>query len=228
MNIVYALTANFIDKAIPSMRSVLEHNPKAKIYLLTEYDAVDIGIPVKVVNVSGQGYFLPRSCVNLPNNFGGAINLLKVCYPDLLPKLQKVIHLDADTIITGPLEELWKTDLTGKWLAAVREDRGHYHPFGEAYYNMGVCLLNLAQLRKDGAVPKMVEYLNVIKQPFADQDAWNIYAIEQDKVAELALRYNENNMTGMTFNPAIVHYCGVTDWWSNPYMYRHEYLERYK
>lgn len=33
MNIVYALTANFIEMAIPSMRSVLEHNPKAKIYL---------------------------------------------------------------------------------------------------------------------------------------------------------------------------------------------------
>ena len=227
MNIVYSLTPNFIEMAVPSMRSVLEHNPKAKIYLLTETDDVEIGIPLKVVNVSGQGYFLPRKCVNLPNNFGGAINLLKVCYPDLLPKLQKIIHLDADTIICESLEELWKTDLTGKWLAAVREDRGHYHPFGEAYYNMGVCLLNLAQLRKDGAVPKMVEYLNSVRQPFADQDAWNKYAIEEDKAVALPVKWNENFATGQTDSPAIVHYCGRTDWWTNARIPRREYLEKY-
>jgi lipopolysaccharide biosynthesis glycosyltransferase len=227
MNIVYALTANFINKAIPSMRSVLEHNPKAKIYLLTEVDAVDIGIPVTVVNISGQEYFQPRTCVNLPNNFGGAINLLKVAYPDLLPKLQKVIHLDADTIITGPLDELWKTDLTGKWLAAVREDRGRYHPFGDAYYNMGVALLNLAQLRKDKAVEQMVHYLNTVRQPFADQDAWNKYAIEQDKAVALPVKWNENFATGYTDSPAIVHYCGFADWWTNTRMPRREYLEHY-
>lgn len=227
MNIVYCLTQNFIEYAIPSMKSLLEHNPKAKIYLLTEVDKADIGIPVKVINVSKQEYFR-KECVNIPNNFGGFINLLKVAYPELLPKLQKVIHLDADTIICGSLEEFWKTDLTGKWFAAVREDRGNYHPFGDAYYNMGVALLNLAQLRKDGVVQKMVEYLNTVRQPFADQDAWNKYAIEEDKAVALPVRWNENFATGQTDDPAIVHFCGYTNWWTDDRMPRREYLEHYK
>ena len=225
MNIVYILTSNFVDKALPSMRSVLKHNPKAKIYLLTETDSVDIDIPVTVVNVSGQQYF-GRDCVNIRNLFGGYINLLKVCYPELL-KLKKVIHLDADTIVCGSLEEMWKTDLTGKWFAAVREDRGRYHPFGKAYYNMGVALINLEQMRKDGIVPDMVNYLNTVKQPYADQDAWNKYAIEQDKAVALPVKWNENFATGKTDEPVIVHYCGIGDWWTNKSMARREYLERY-
>ena len=225
MNIVYMLTSNFVEKAVPSMRSVLRHNPKAKIYLLTEADSVDIDIPVTVVNISGRHDF-DRS-VNLRNNFGGYINLLKVCLPEIL-SLNKILWLDADTIVCKPLDEMWKTNITGKWVAAVPEHRGHYHPFGSMYYNMGVALINLQQLRKDNIMPEMVEYLNVIKQPFADQDAWNKYGIEADKFVALAVKYNENFATGETDDPVIVHYCGAADWWTRRNMHRGEYLEAYR
>lgn len=225
MNIVYCLTADFVHKAVPSMRSLLEHDPKAKIYLLTT-DKVDIEIPVIQIDVSGQTYF-GESCVNIRNNFGGYINLLKVAYPELL-KVNKVIHLDADTIICGSLEPMWKTDLKGKWFAAAPENKGRYHPFGAMYYNMGVAVINLAQMRTDGIVPQMVEYLNTVKQPFADQDAWNKYAIEQDKAVALDIKYNENFATGFTSDPVIVHYCGRSDWWDNRSIYRVEYLNKYR
>lgn len=226
VNIVYALTSNFVEYAKPSMKSLLEHNPDAKIYLLTDED-VKPDIPMTVINVSQQNYFDPRSCVNLPNNFGGYINLLKVAYADLLPKLQKVIHLDADTIITDSLDGLWKTDVKGKWAAACLERWGNYKPFGNDYYNMGVALINLKQMRTDGIIPTMVEYLNTVHQPFADQDAWNKYGIEQGKITVLDGRYNESGITGKSNDPAIVHYCGIRNWWGNHYMDRHEYLEKY-
>lgn len=225
MNIVYALTNNYVEYARPSMKSLLEHNPDAKIYLLTDGE-VKSDIPMKVIDISGQEYFT-KDCVNLPNNFGGVINLLKVCYPDLLPRLQKVIHLDADTIICDSLEPMWKTDLGDKWVAACLERWGNYRPFGGNYWNMGVALINLKQLRKDNAVPLMVKYLNEVRQPFADQDAWVKYGIEQDKIITLDPRYNESTITGKTDDPAIVHYCGVMNWWGNHYMDRHEYLEKY-
>lgn len=226
MNIVYALTSNYFQKALPSMRSLLKFNPKAKIYLLTETNEVESEIPLNVINVSNQEYFTKNNCVNIKNNFGGYINLLKVCYPEILP-VNKVIHLDADTIVNESLEPIWKTDMTGKWVAAVPEYKGRYHPFGPMYYNMGVALLNLTQLRKDNIVPWMVEYLRQVKQPFADQDAFNKPGIEQDKMVPLDVRWNENFATGFTDNPAIVHYCGRFDWYENPKVYRHEYLEKY-
>ena len=227
MNIVYAMTRNFYHKLLPSIRSLIEHNPDAKVYILAEDDELPIDLPCKatVINVSEQTFFLPGS-INYRNQFT-YINLLKVCYPEILPKCQKVIHLDIDTIICESLEELWKFNVTGKWFAAANERLGRYHPFGRDYYNMGVALINLQQMRKDKIQPEMVKYLSTVRQPWADQDAWNKYGLEQGKIAELPVRWNENVMTGFTDNPAIVHYCSIGDWYENPRISRREYLDRY-
>lgn len=221
MNIVYAVTKDYYRKMIPSVTSLIEHNPKAKIYIVTEADEVPC-LPVEptVVNIAGQRWFHP-SGLNYRNQYS-YINLLKVCYPELL-KVNKVIHLDVDTIICDSLEEMWKTNVTGKWFAAVDEKLGRYHPFGPVYYNMGVALINLAQIRKDGGVSDMVTYLNTVPQPYADQDAWNKFG----KGVELDVRYNECFATGKTDDPAIVHYCGRGDWYENKFIDRREYLDRY-
>lgn len=225
MNVVYAMTRNFYHKILPSLRSLIEFNPKAKVFILAEDDTVpDLPCKATVINVSGQTTFLPDS-VNYGNQFS-YINLLKVCYPSLL-SVNKVIHLDLDTIVCESLEPMWKTDLAGKWAAAVPEYTGHYRPFGPVYYNMGVALLNLAQLRKDNAEERMVEYLNAVKQPWADQDAWHKYGIPEDKFVPLDVRYNENMMTGYTDDPAIVHYCAISDWYENRGIKYREYLDRY-
>lgn len=225
MNIVYAVTETYLDRLVPSVTSLIEHNPKAKVYIVTETDEVT-GLPcdAKVINVSKQDVF-PESGINYRNRFT-YINLLKVCYPDLL-RINKVIHLDADTIICDSLDPIWEMDLTGKWFAACPEYTGKYKPFGSMYYNMGVAVINLEQMRKDNIVPEMVQYLNEIAQPWADQDAWNVYALEADKAVAFGIRYNECFATGYTDDPAIVHYCGISDWWTNRSMERREYLERY-
>ncbi len=44
MNIVYAFTADYAPKAFPSMRSLKEHNPKAKVFVVTEADELDLPI----------------------------------------------------------------------------------------------------------------------------------------------------------------------------------------
>lgn len=230
MNVVYALTRNFYHKLLPSLKSLAEHNPKAKVYILCEDDTFPFETPLKVnvINISDQHQF--DQSVNIGNRFGGYINLLKVYYPNYLPKLNKVIHLDVDTIVCDSLEEMWKTDVTGKWIAAVPEYQAVHSQlklYGDVYYNAGVMLINLAQMRKDNISDTMAQFLIEVPQPFADQDAWNKYGIEQDKVAVLPVRFNECISCGYTEHPAIVHYCAVRDWYESRNMYRHEYLERY-
>ena len=221
MNIVYAMTRNVYHQILPSIKSLKENEPKARIFILCEDDSID-GIDAEFINVKDQKWF-PESGVNYHNSFT-YINLLKVCYPSIL-KVNKVIHLDIDTIICDSLKPMWDTDLTGKWIGAVPEYRGQYRPFGNVYYNMGVAVLNLAQMRKDKAQEPMVEYLNTVKQPYADQDAWHYVGL--DKFVPLDIRYNENFATGETKNPAIVHYCGIKNWYANPQIPRCEYLYRY-
>ena len=196
MNIVYAFTHDYVERALPSIKSLLEHNPKARIFIVTDGD---LDLPYEIINVKDQQWF-PESGVNFKNPFT-YINLLKVCYPSLLP-VNKVIHLDADTIICDSLEPMWKTDIKGKWVAAVAEFQGRYKPFGDLYYNMGVALINLQQMRTDKIQDTMVEYLNTVPQPWADQDAWNLYGLKQNKFVMLPVRYNECFCTGRTQPPS--------------------------
>ena len=224
MNVVYCVTANYIDKIKPSIKSLRRFNPKVNIYLVTEADECDID-GVKVIDIRDQKWF-PKNSVNYHNMFT-YIGLLKVCYPTLL-HCDKVIHLDADTIVNGSLKGMWDIDLTDKWFGMTQEYQGNYKPFGTRYYNAGVMILNLKQMRKDNTEPMMIDYLNSVRQPWCEQDAFNKFGIEQDKVADVPVEFNENMMTGFTDHPKIIHYCAVRDWWTNRYMSRWEYLEAYR
>ena len=224
MNIVYCVTEDYIDKIKPSVKSLRFFNPKAKVYLVTETDGCDIE-DVEVIDIRNQQWF-PEDSINYRNQFT-YIGLLKAVYGELLP-CDKVLHLDADTIVNGPLNALYETDMKGKWFGMVEEKKGNYHPFGSKYYNAGVLLLNLKQIRKDKIQDRMVEYLNTVWQPWCEQDAFNKYGIENDKIVELETKYNENIMTGFTDDPKVVHYCSIGDWWDNRYMQRAEYLNRWR
>lgn len=226
MNVVYAVTRDYHEKIVPSVRSLVEYNKDVNLYVVTEGDDLTVDLPIKVtvVNVSDQTWFGPDG-INYRNRFT-YINLIKVCYASLLP-VDKVMHLDADTIICDDLTPFYDTNLDGKWIAAVDEVKGAYHPFGDNYFNMGVAVINLEQIRQDNIEPVLVEYLNKVKTPWADQDAWNKYGIDQAKFVSVPVRYNENFATGETNEPAIVHYCGVTDWWNNTRK-RGEYLRRWR
>ena len=221
MNVVYCVTADYIEKIQPSIRSLKEHNRKVKIYVVTETDKAENADVT--INVKDQHWF-PESGVNYHNQFTH-IGLLKVCYPYLI-HADKVIHLDADTIICDSLKPMWDIDLTGKWFAACDEKLGRYHPFGSQYWNAGVMVLNLKQMRKENVMPWMIEYLNTVRQPWCEQDAFNVRSA--GKVVELDKRYNECFATGYTDDPAIVHYAAVKDWWTNRTMKRHEYIDKYR
>lgn len=229
MNVVYALTRNYYHKIIPSLKSLIEHNPKVNVYILAEDDAIpNLPVSAKIINISDQHMF--DKGVNINNRFGGYINLLKVYYPKFLSRINKVIHLDVDTIICDSLEPFWKIDLTGKWFASVPEYQARHsqlHLYGDKYYNAGVLLINLQQMRKDNIMDTMAKFLNEVPQPFADQDAWNKYGIEYDKIVDAPVRFNECISCGYTDNPAIIHFCAIRDWYEGHGYVRREYLDKY-
>ncbi len=226
MNVVYCVTANYIDKIKPSIRSLRDHNPDVDIYVVTEADKIDID-DVTVIDIRGQNYF-PEGSINYNNKFT-YIGLLKVCYQSLL-SVDKVIHLDADTVVVDSLKPMWDINLDGKWYALCDEyKQSFYRPFGEKYYNCGVMLINLKQLREDKIQDAMVEYLNTVEQPWCEQDAFNKFGIEQDKIVEMPIRFNESHLKiGCTDNPAIIHYCACKNWLNNEKTFRYEYIKKYK
>ena len=119
-------------------------------------------------------------------------------------------------------------DLKGKWFAMVREWQGHFRPMGDRYYNAGVFVANLKQIREDGIMKEMIRFIREVPVPYGEQDAMNGYGLHHDKIIDADVRYNESFCCGYTDNPAIIHYAGVVDWWDNTTMPRAEFLEYYK
>ena len=223
---IYSGTRNLYPAMRGAVLSLLEHNPDAKVYILAEDDELPWGpySEVQVINVSGQRYFPPDN-PNMKNQFT-YMAMLRVCTPELIPD-ERVIQLDVDTIVCDSLEPIWDTDLTGKWLAWCPEQFGQWKPFGPKYYNFGVAVLNLQQMRKDGATPILTGLLNTHQAIYIDQDVMNFVAVPE-LCTDLPVRYNESFCCGYTDNPAIVHYAGFPDWYTVDQAPRWWLREKYK
>lgn len=227
MVIVYAMTRNIYECLKPSLTSLLEHNSPKKIYILAEDDELPYEVPkfCEIINVSGQQYF-PKNGPNR-NSIYTYMAMMRACYTDLLPNEDKILQLDIDTIICDSLEPLWDIDLEGKWFAACPEYLGKYNPWNNpVYYNIGVCMYNLAEMRKDDAQNKMVNFMNHNRLWCVEQDALQRFACP-DKATEIPLRYNECFCCGYTDDPAVVHYAGTPNWYTNHTIKRREYLDKY-
>lgn len=225
MKFLYAATRNLYPYLEWTMKSLLEHNDVSMLYVFAEDDELPFEIPCKhkIINVSGQKYFKPDG-PNM-NSIFTYMAMMRICAPELI-RANKVIWLDVDTVVCDSLKPLWDIDMTGKWIAWCPERFNTYRPFGSMYYNIGVCVLNLQQMRKDGVTPILVDMLNKERFWCTDQCAMNKIT-PPEKMVEIDIRYNESFCCGYTDNPAIVHYAGRTDWYANRNIFRWEYLARY-
>ena len=225
MNVYYGATRNLYPYLQGAIRSLLDHNRNVKLYICAEDDELPFEIPCehRIINVAEQTWFGP-DCPNRASQFT-YMAMMRVCLPELI-KAEKIITLDVDTIVCDSLEPLWNTDVAGKWVAMCPEHRGRFKPFGPLYYNFGVALLNLKQMRKDNVQEMAVAVLNKIRLPYTDQCVMNLLAVP-DRTVDIDVRFNESFCCGYTDNPAIVHYAGVPDWYENRTIFRWEYLAKY-
>lgn len=225
MKIVYTVSEMIAPYLHASIDSLLDHNEVEKIYVFT--DAKEIkGLPdvCEVRNITEQEWMdedSPNVCELFP-----LIARIRLCMAKLLPEEHKVLYLDADTIICDSLEPVWDTDMSGRWLAMVDESLGKYKPFGEYYFNCGVVLFNLDKIREDKIDDKWIRFFNRRYIWLGEQDILNKFN-RRNRIACLPSRYNEFHATGISDNPAIVHYACFSDWYENRDMPRVEYLDRY-
>ena len=221
---VYSGTRNLYPDMVKEAKTLVKHSSVEKIYFLIEDDKFPEKLPkiIETINVSGQQFF-PERGANFRTKFS-YMSLLRVCYTKILPEsVDKVLQLDVDTIVADDIDELWDVDLEGRWFAAVLEDKSTYKPFGPVYYNIGVTMFNLKQIREDFADDLMIYTLNTRKMPYIDQDAWNLYW--RNKSVQIPGRFNESIVTHQSGKPAIVHYAGVKNWQTNGDMKMAEYLK---
>lgn len=117
--------------------------------------------------------------------------LYRLCLPELLPDVSKILYLDADILAHGDILELWNIEL-GDYAAAGRWDppvegfkkveesiERKCQPFWESadwnsYVNSGVLVLNLDKIRREHRLlEESVSFWNAFGMAFPDQDALN-------------------------------------------------------
>jgi lipopolysaccharide biosynthesis glycosyltransferase len=175
---------------------------------------------------------------------------LRLFLPDLLPpRVQRLLYLDADTLVNGDLGPLWELPLGDAPLAAARDGLARSmgfeggipgagaHVRGSApYFNSGVMLMNLPVWRRQEVTDRCLSYLSEYRDQlrFPDQDALNLVCYEQwvrlkptwNDMVLWWLKADEHASVRQTVR--ITHFLGPNKPWhpSFPFTgYRERYLE---
>ena len=156
---------------------------------------------------------------------------------DIMNQYPKILYLDSDMIIQQDVAQLFKTDIQGYYLAAVKDldTIGNYR-FDKVmkeyldkelkldnpldYFQAGVLLMNLDEMRKDLSSKKMVEMTLVKLWRQHDQDVLNLMC--QSKVKFLPQKWN------VLINWKFDGKCRTDFLKYAPYKLYGEYLEAYK
>jgi len=187
--------------------------------------------------------------------FGGFNAWYRVLLPQLLPDLSRVLYLDVDLLILDRVRPLWEMDLGGKCIAAVSNPLFDYMvervkndlglPDGDSYFNSGVLLIDLDEMRRIKATEQVVEFIrdNRAPMPWADQEPLNAVLWSSrvplpprwnaiPAIWELPWKYFPKSWTQVMREdardrPAIVHFLGPYKPWHfrNRSPYKARYFE---
>lgn len=217
---VYCGTKNLYNDMFIAAKSLMVHSSVDKIYFLIEDDKFPYLLPniIECINVKNQTYF-PSTGKNYKNKWTYMV-LMRAALSKVLPNEDIVLSLDADTIIEENIDELWKIDLSNKYLAAVREPKKSTGTF--LYINFGVTLLNLKALRESKKDEKIIYCLNTYKYSANEQDCFCNNC--QGKIYELPSMYNVNNFTKPTDVKKIIHFAASNDWRDNDIVKKYRFM----
>lgn len=156
---------------------------------------------------------------------------------DYLPKdIDKCLYLDPDIFINKPVTELYNMNLDGKYLAAASHTYGIKSTLNRIrlgikhrYFNSGVMLMNLDEIRRDFTVQKVIDCLNdnMQKLIMGDQDLANILFGEKSvsldemiyNLDERTFKHNRKkySLDWVKENTAVIHYNGKFKPWLDGY-----------
>lgn len=208
MNIVYSSSDSYAPLAGISLTSLLMNNthiPEICIFILDNNIGEDN--KKKLITTAQRFHreikFVPMTELNVSfdmkrwniSTFG------RLFEASSLPELDKVLHIDCDTIVEGSLQSLWETELENKVLAAAPDCVSDAYKTNigmtptDLYIQAGVLLLNLKRIRELGLEHTFAEYLETYGESlaFVDQEILNACIPAAEK-KELPLRYNSYSL----------------------------------
>lgn len=160
---------------------------------------------------------------------------------ELLPDLDRVLYLDCDVIVRKSIEELFFIDIGQNVLGMVpdiwhKKQSKRFPEKNQAYFNTGVCLVDLKKWRERGVSSLLIDFYHNNKGRcyFPDQDVIN--AVMDGCIFQLGYNFNfcwhwDKNEYFESFgavdvnDAVIIHYVFNKPWWSScihPYAYLYD------
>lgn len=228
-----------------TIKSIIEnhHNCDIHIHVLTNYISIyNQKILYEIIKgfsrVSLRIYEIDdTSLQGLKTGHWTIYTWYRLLIPDTLPnEINRVLYLDADTLVVANLTDLFSINMDRKSIAAVEDiysnDKKIYNRLGydssQKYICVGVMLMNLDFWRKNQLSEKIINWArhNSSSIVAPDQDAIN-YICRDTKIL-LPLRFDIFNMflvsevylqkpyleqvKACVMTPAIIHYAGCVPW----------------
>lgn len=207
LNIVFSVTDSYVDYMGTTIYSIKKHHPNTAInfYVLTTQLSKHSLCKLKLLGndkVSIQiVYMNAERFSGLPLKENITIETyFRLLLSQLLPNLDRVLYLDADTLVTGEMESFYYTDFEDNYVVGVNErdmlyrNSSYREQIGfssdDVYVNAGVLLLNLKKIREDNIEQLFFDTGNRLKHEiqFQDQDILNISL--KGKIKSVSSIYN--------------------------------------
>lgn len=209
VHLAYMVDGNYLPYMITSLNSAKLNKDKSTEYhvhvIAQDFTKGDITKLQKMSAPDVKINIYPAHEINLDISHLGRfasfkISLQKLYLSEYLKNLDKVLYLDADTLVQQDLSDVYQTPLNNYYIAAVKDGLMYQHPEHIAeiglsnrnfYFNSGVMLLNLKKMREDNTIKSATIYFNTHQEVFGDQDVLNV--VLGKKALPLSYRYNVNS-----------------------------------
>lgn len=196
--IFFAVDDEYIPFLAVALQSLIENSKKENYYLIKilytniteenqnkikKYEAENINIEFVCLS-----YYINKVKDKLyTRDYYSKTTYFRLFIPDLYPQFDKVLYLDSDIVILSDVADLYNEDMESNLLAAAPDDVVQtievFREYAEKvvgvatyknYFNAGILLMNLDELRKFKFQEKFLYLLETVKFSVAqDQDYLN-------------------------------------------------------
>ncbi|MFO7342907.1 glycosyltransferase family 8 protein [Caldibacillus debilis] len=253
LNILVTVNSNYIPPLKVMLNSLFLNNRQERFAIYLLYSNIkDEEIKDLLDFVEGKGQRLHPIAVD-PKQFEDApvfrhytveMYYRLAAHLYLPEEIDRILYLDPDIVVINPIKELYEMDFDGcLFIAAEHEHTTKVaRPFNKlrlgtpnakGYFNTGVLLMNLQEIRKNVDMQKIYRFIeeNKLLLFLPDQDVLN--ALFWDKIKPVdAYRYNYDaryyelgkllpkfkyDLDWMKKNTVFIHFCGKEKPWQEKY-----------
>ncbi len=209
LDVLYQFDEKYAPHAGVSMTSLLMNNrhfDRIRIFILGEglteeserrFRTMAAEYGAKLLFINTDSLIVLMKQMNMPRYRGSYAANMRLFLPWVLEEdVERVLYLDADTIVDGPLDALTDLDMEGHPLAMSLDSlvRRHKKRLGftadDYYYNSGVILFSMKEWRKERCSERIANHVKNVRAwyPSPDQDLLNV--VLKGEILKLPPQYN--------------------------------------